>query len=366
MYRSFQIKNFRGFEDIRIEGLGQINLITGKNNVGKTALLEAIWIHHGAVIPDLGLRVDSFRGLDAGNSEDFMGNLFFRFDRDSVIKLSAKGDWGQEARQLEMWLEDRPTVAIPVSGQGPGQPITQSTYSRSQLAMKYSYESGKQASSTGWLVEHQISPGVPGVPGVGTVGMEAHQASRPHPQIAMFLASRRPSISDDDVKRYSQLEINSQQDSVLQILNQIDPRLKKLAVVSGKRNPALYGDIGLGRLIPVQLMGDGMTRMLSLAVSIATVPDGLVLVDEIENGLHHTVMERVWHAIGTFAKRHNVQIFATTHSRECFQAAHHAFHYGRDSDFRLFRIELSRGQLRTVAYDAEKMDSALEFNMEVR
>jgi AAA15 family ATPase/GTPase len=76
MYHSFEIKNFRGLENLTIEGLERINLIAGKNNVGKTALLEALWIHHGAVIPELALRVDSFRGLDAGDSQEFMGNLF--------------------------------------------------------------------------------------------------------------------------------------------------------------------------------------------------------------------------------------------------------------------------------------------------
>ena len=90
-------------------------------------------MHHGAVIPELGLRIDTFRGLDAGASEDFMGNLFFGFDRGSVIELSAKGDWGQEPRRLRMSLQDRQTVEIPVAGPGPGQPETQATYSRNEL-----------------------------------------------------------------------------------------------------------------------------------------------------------------------------------------------------------------------------------------
>ena len=267
MYRNFEIKNFRGLESLTIEGLGRINLITGKNNVGKTAILEALWMHHGAVIPDLGLRVDSFRGLDAGGSEDFMGNLFFGFDRDLVIELSAKGDWSEDPRCLKISLQDRQTVEIPVSGLGPGQPVTQATYSRNQLVLDYSYESRGIATSTGWLVERQLNPGLLGVPGVAAVGvgMEAKQAQRPHESLAVFLAARRASLSEEDVTRYSRLEINSQQGGVIQILKEIDPRLTRLAVVSGRPNPAIYADIGLSRLIPVQLMGDGMTRLLSLA-----------------------------------------------------------------------------------------------------
>ena len=93
---------------------------------------------------------------------------------------------------------------------------------------------------------------------------------------------------------------------------------------------------------------------------------GMVLVDEIENGLHHMVMRRVWNAIAAFAKRYNVQIFATTHSRECFQAAQEAFKPVAEDDFRLYRIEHSRGKLRAVTYDRETMDAALEFDLEVR
>ena len=366
MYRSFEIKNFRGLENLNIEGLGRINLITGKNNVGKTALLEALWIHHGAVIPELGSRVDTFRGLDAGDSHDFMGTLFFGFDRGLAIEFSATGDWGEESRRLKMSLEDRPTVEIPVAGLGLGHPTPQTTYSRNQLVMDYSYESRGKASSTGWLVERQINPGVPGVPGVAAVGIEAKQAPRPHEPLAIFLAARRASVSEEDVKRYSQLEINGQQDGVLQILQEIDSRLTKLAVVSARPTPAIYADIGLNRLIPVQLMGDGMTRILSVALSIATVPDGMVLVDEIENGLHHTVMQTVWSAIGTLARRYNVQVFATTHSHECFRTARRAFEADVQDDFRLYRIDHFRGKLRTVRYDREMMDSALDFNVEVR
>ena len=372
MYRSFEIKNFRGLNKLAIKGLGRINLIIGENNVGKTALLEALWIHHGAVIPELGLRVDTFRGLDAGDPEEFMGSLFFGFDRGLVIELSATGDWGGAPRRLKMSMEDRPTVEIPVTGVGPDQPTHQTTYSRNQLHMEYFHGSTEKASSTGWLVERQFDPGVQGLPGVPAVaavravGMEAKQALRPHEPVAVFLAARRASVSEEDVRRYSQLEIKGQHEGVLGILQEIDSRLSKLAVVSARSAPTIYADIGLNRLIPVQLMGDGMTRILTLALAIASVPGGMVLVDEIENGLHHMVMQKVWSAIATFARTYNVQIFATTHSHECFRAASQAIDVNEEDDLRLYRIEHFRGELRSVRYDREMMDSALEFNVEVR
>ena len=365
MYRSFTIKNFRGFDNLIIDGLERINLIAGKNNVGKTALLEALWLHHGANNPELGLRVDLFRGLEAGDPENFMDDLFFNFNRDLVIELSAQGDWGEEPRRLKMSLQDRPTVEVPLAGVNRGQPDTQQNSSRS-VVLDYAYELGGAATSMGRLVEHQINPGVPGVPEVRTVGMEMTQQPRPHLSSAIFLSARRASISGEDVERYSRLEINGQQDGVLQILQEVEPRLTKLAVVSARQTPAIYADMGLSRLIPVQLMGDGMTRIMSLALAIASVPDGMVLVDEIENGLHHSVMQRVWSAIADFARRYNVQVFATTHSYECFREAYLAFESDEENDLRLFRIDHFRGALRAVRYDLEIMGAALEANFEVR
>ena len=61
MYRSFTIKNFRCFDELTVEGMGRINLIAGKNNVGKTALLEALWVHSWPIDPNFGLQIDILR-----------------------------------------------------------------------------------------------------------------------------------------------------------------------------------------------------------------------------------------------------------------------------------------------------------------
>ena len=78
MYRSFSIKNFRCFDELTVEGMGRINLIAGKNNVGKTALLEALWVHGGAPNPELAVRVEAFRGLEQQTLENFLGSFIQR------------------------------------------------------------------------------------------------------------------------------------------------------------------------------------------------------------------------------------------------------------------------------------------------
>jgi len=90
------------------------------------------------------------------------------------------------------------------------------------------------------------------------------------------------------------------------------------------------------------------------------------LIDEIENGLHHSILPRVWQAIGAAAQEFNTQVFATTHSLECIAAAHKAFMESESYDFRLHRLERKDEKIRAVTYDQEDLNSAIETGFEVR
>lgn len=365
MYRSFSIKNFRCFDELTVEGMGRINLIAGKNNVGKTALLEALWVHHGAVNPDVGVRIGTFRGLDAPSLDNFMADVFHKFDRDRVIELLARGSWQESPRELRISCQAASTVEVPLprpreDQQDPRQ--TSSTFSNSSHSVIFDYTFGPtmQISSNGRLVEQLVAPGVT------TIAMEQSQRPRPYRENGIFLAARRPGVSNEDVQRYSQLEVAGEESRILGVLQQIEPNFNRLAVVATGQESRLYGDIGFGRLMPLQLMGDGMSRLLTVALAIATAPGGIVLIDEIENGIHHSVMEKVWKAIGAFARSYDVQLFATTHSYECIGAAYRAFESDEEDELRLFRIEKNRqGKFKAVKFDRERLKSVLDFNMEV-
>ena len=153
---------------------------------------------------------------------------------------------------------------------------------------------------------------------------------------------------------------------VLEALKVIEPRLRDLAVVVTSSGPMIHGDIGIGKLIPLPLLGDGMARLASLVLAIGNAPNGVVLVDEIENGLHHTILPQVWKAIWRVARQFNTQIFATTHSLECIKAAHKTFSQTEQYDFRLHRLERVNKTLRVVTYDQETLEAAIEMNLEVR
>lgn len=367
MYRSFSIKNFRCFDELTVEGMGRINLIAGQNNVGKTALLEALWVHSGAVNPDLAVRIEAFRGLEQQTLESFLSSLFHGFDRELTIEISSEGDWEDSPFSQKIYFGDGSSFELPLTGSENEQlTLLQSSSIAMQasnfVVMEYTNGLDEQTITRGRLVARQLGP-------VRDVSLEvAFQKGLPIQDLpgSIYLTAKRASIGQEDVNRYSELEVNGESEGVLEILRSVEPHLKRLAVVSTSQAPSIYADVGIGRLIPIQLMGDGMSRILSLALAIASAQEGMVLVDEIENGIHYAVMEKVWRAIGTFAQLYDVQLFATTHSRECVYYAHKAFEADEEEEFRFFRIDRSKGKLRAVMYDREKLAISFEDGLGIR
>lgn len=136
----------------------------------------------------------------------------------------------------------------------------------------------------------------------------------PPPFLAFFQSASVPILPGEDAERFSNMEIQGKQEVITQALRLIEPRLKRVAVVAVSSTPMLYGDIGIGRMLPLALLGGGMTRLASLVLHIGNAPNGVVLVDEIENGLHHSILSKVWRAIDEANREFNTQVFATTHS----------------------------------------------------
>jgi len=146
----------------------------------------------------------------------------------------------------------------------------------------------------------------------------------------------------------------------------VEPRLRSLRVQYRGGIPLIYGDIGAKRLIPFPLMGDGMSRLLGVALAMTDAQDGILLIDEIENGIHHSVMPEFWKIVADLAQRYNAQIFATTHSIECVLAAYEAFSSREPYDFSLHRLEQVKGKIRAVQYEKDTLQAAIETNLEVR
>ncbi|MBI1924855.1 AAA family ATPase [Candidatus Poribacteria bacterium] len=353
MYKSFHIQNFRCFKDFSINNLERVNLIAGGNNVGKTALLEAIFLHAGGTNIELTIRLNGFRGyekfkVDDNASENIWVPLFYQYDEKAVIDIEAKNSDNQ-MRRLRLKLIQPDSVAI----QGEQRPLEELISTASPLS---GLELEQELCGQRKVFRATIGPN----------GIKLEPRPNPSPFPCHFLAARMRPNPAHEAELYGHLETENQEQTVLELLKIIEPNLKRLAMIVTSGVPTLHGDIGLGRLIPLAFMGDGMGRLASLVIAIANASGGVVLIDEIENGMHHSIMTDVWLGIAEIARRFDVQIFATTHSYECLTAAHRAFKKSSGYDFRLHRLDLIDDSIKARTFDEEMLEAALKAGWEVR
>jgi len=158
---------------------------------------------------------------------------------------------------------------------------------------------------------------------------------------------------------------------VLRALQFLDPRVERIAGLAGS---SYYGERG-GFIVkcddvlfpfPIGSLGDGAWRMLAMAIAITQCRDGVRLVDEIDTGLHYTVMSDMWKLIYGAATDLNVQVFATTHSSDCVQSLATICHADveANSQVTIQRLELERKT--AVPFTEAEIRTAAERQIEIR
>ena len=347
MLKRLQIRNFRGFNALKIDQLSGINLIAGKNNSGKTSLLEALFLLSGSGNAQMAMNDNVIRGLEPGvvsTGEPFWKQLFSNLDMGRSIEIKGYRP-SRTQLTLKITSERQPTTEIPLDRTN-GTSVT-NLFDERSLAFQYTGPSRKSVKS------HIRMKGQ---------GFEVNQPATNPPFQAIILLSRIRNIHEDAI-RLGRLRQQKQGDMLLKALRVFEPRLQSIEDNSSSGTPMIWGDIGLSELVPLSVMGEGMTQIARLVLSIASVPNGVVLVDEVENGIHHSVLPDVWRVIEEAAKQFRTQIFATTHSFECIEAAHQAL--GSDG-FLLHRLEVSDEENRCVTFKPNGISAAVRHGLEVR
>ena len=78
MLQSLHIQNFRGLRDVRVDELSRINLVTGRNNAGKTTLLEALLLLVGAANARMALNAHVIRGWKQGMPPRWVADTYWK------------------------------------------------------------------------------------------------------------------------------------------------------------------------------------------------------------------------------------------------------------------------------------------------
>ena len=348
MLTSLRISNYRAFRELRMDELSRINLISGRNNSGKTTLLEALLMLSSGH-PEITLHTAIIRGMrserlpPAAIPSIFWRQMFSSLNFGIPIEISADHQSsGCLNMKVELQQSDVVKTSISVSnevllGEELQDPTLLATIRRSD--------------ADSWQRRIQITD------------KEIHMERRNQP--VLFPASIVPSGIGDlksDAECLDALKKQKQGHRVVEALQIVDPSLTSLEVISQTGSPMIWADTGLSELVPLPTVGEGMVRVSRLAMCMVLARGGVLLVDEIENGIHHSIAAGIWRFILSGARELDVQVFATTHSYECVQAAQ-----SLDSEeLMLHRIEATESGHRCVTYQPQHIEAAVRHSMEVR
>lgn len=350
-YRSLKITNFRAINSLEAEDFKQINLITGRNNCGKTTVLEALFLISGMSTPQLPIAINNFRDLAINGDDDF-SFLFNELDFSHTPKISA--DINSHTRSITIkpkygkgitntLITDDKKTLITDSGRPIISTIKATTVSG--LIIEF-FDSRIQET-----FKNEIS----------FSEMMVIPAQYKETLYCIFFNTQLSMAQLD--RKIEALLVNKQLDSLIAVLKEIDGRLIDLRMGA---NGMIYADVGYDKLIPINIMGDGIRRILSIIANISNCKDGILLIDEIENGLHYSSLEILWRAILKTAELYNVQLFITTHSQECIAALSSVYSENQNDNIRLYRIEKGKDSHKAFKYSAEMIAAGMESNYEVR
>ncbi|MCD4830409.1 MAG: AAA family ATPase [Anaerohalosphaeraceae bacterium] len=358
MITDIQIKNFKCFKNLIIPELGRITLISGKNNVGKTALLEAIFLFLDQRNPGMVLNQYSRRGIRhvLSATEAIWGPMFRNYDTNSKILISLKINDNSEQVTYQFNKNFAPLPSPEIKSEKQ-QVSTNEEFATPAIDAEYTIGSGKKFvlhyfcdsnNQNRLSLQSKTTPANILLPG-GT-----------------FLPSKEHIQSKEIADRFSELAKQDRENEAVEFLRIIEPRLETLKIITEGPNSFVHGKLnGVPKTIPVNLMGEGMEKLLSLIVSIVHSRGHVVFLDEIENGIHYSVLSKVWEATCKAARKYDCQLIATTHSYECLKAAHDGL-ADMPEDFRYIRLHRKDDEISAKLSNYEMIGTAIKTNLEVR
>jgi len=361
---SLEIKNFRTFHHLRIERLGRVNLVVGKNNVGKTTLLEAIRVYASAwpsraIMEILGTR-DEVVGQPGERAILALNAVFHGREAhkgtQAVIRPVLSDVEELQCRILAgVAGPDTEGYRVDIGAQGPFAP-------RVQLLLDICSGGRK------WRLWANGSVGA---------GDDPWQSAKPpelDPTPPLLRGLDTAQIAEDTAQRWDAIALTESEDRVLEALAMVVPIRGVSYVQHPQRGRGRMPKVRLDAFsdpVPLVTLGDGVVRIFQLATALEYA--GLigrnlsdlrasrtvfptVLIDEVDTGIHHTRQTDLWRFIFQAARLLDIQVFATTHSWDCLKGFAQAVKEDHEADAMAVRLEKVEGYEQTGAVTMDRSD----------
>ena len=269
------IENFRGLKRFELKDVGKINIFLGRNGIGKTSLLEALWLMTGGHDAELMKQLDEHRYIFYKKADDFLFPFYQQKPENMPTFVFKLGGKTRELKIMPQFVAPKKEITLSDKGESKkGFPLS-------------------NAANT--IKGYEIVPNF-----------------EPDNHHCLFL--------DKDHQTYRKIIGNliqlGHKGDIIAIANKILPAVKNLEFIGD----TLYLDIGMGKLLPLNLAGDGLGKVINIFSCFYYQQGNFVALDEIENGLHYRSQKVAWETLAHTSATYNVDSFISTHSYEMLES----------------------------------------------
>ena len=330
------IENFRGIKKLTIPRLGRVTLLAGRNGVGKSTVLDAI-------------RVYAARGREQVLAQILKSRDEVIEPRDQDITNPVELDWTAlfHGRGVPELLDV----------------LIGSKNKSDQLRIESTLLDSKNTTSGQMPAAFS-----------GGSGTRVYTGEKLPPPLKFEFLGPGLLPQSDMVRMWDDVALTDDEELITKSIELVFGKgVDRVAVVGG----VSHSGLGAGRRaivklksnagpVPLRSLGEGALRLFGVALALASSRDGFLLIDEAENGIHHSVQRDYWRMVLQTALENNVQVFATTHSWDCVRGFAQAAVENEDVEGVLVRLEKEEDGLRAVRYSEHRLKIAAEQRIEVR
>jgi AAA15 family ATPase/GTPase len=310
---SLRVQNFRCLKDFTADKLGDVNLIVGKNNSGKSTVLEAVLFFSNEAKGTLLTKIGNFKNEITNNKTlDFIKNFYYNrevTEQDIVISSVNQAEkyvciqYGYENDKNE-FLRQRPQNTLEQIGLTPVIIFKNHEEITDRIYINHKFD------CFGFIKHDYLTLSSFKVSYISTGGIDFNFLSSLFDMIQIFPEHKK---------------------NIIDVLKTIEPSIEDFGFFD-KQDFNLFGTkqdnksrfvqlrLSNGQLVPMKSMGDGISTIFNILINAYNAKDGILLIDEVENGLHFSVQKQVWQVLFDLSKKLEMQIFATTHSWDAIEA----------------------------------------------
>ena len=312
--KNIEIKNFKCFEDFKAEGFGRVNLIGGKNNVGKTAFMEAVYVNVYAT------NVNTF--ICALNNIKFM--------RENLNVLANNCVYSKQD-----FIEISNTILV-----------------KSNINKAY-FKINEENGIKKYYFEYQNN--------ITDININDFSFSEKSLENIVFI-DNFGLFNSHIMNHYSSVQRKDEEDFLNCILQKFDNRIESFKIIDKLPQCKVKG-----QWLELTELGDGIRHLVSIVTSLYISEHGYLFIDELDNGIHYTMLDELWKVILEVSDKLNVQVFATTHSKECIESYARVAENLDDEDITMTTMARNlKDELKALVWDRAQFFSEMEQNHEVR